>query len=411
MYWQKQGIFAKVPQMKRWISYGAILLFFLIDIAVVSGAIEFDLATVQLIFAPLVVFLISTISISDVKVPWKATLIALLLVFACFLFVHSTPSTKDGPILVARFDKDPFNSQSYIFKNNLNEVLAQTSEIETKSLSRRFQTQEEAKEYLSAHKGIAALIWGSKRWLNVNFQREKAFELSQSNCSSLFDYFSGLKLINNVSWIGLSYEPLKGTTEFLGNLFAGQVPLEQYAIDSRSMRSIFLKKHLIRAGTLWEQWTSPSHKGLPLMLLGNYLIVEALQHPQYEPEMFKKAIKHYSSALLYVKTEDNPQLHRAVYSNLGIATYIRSRLEKKSKGRKLAVKLLKKAVTLDTSKENEKDQEDVIRVAVENLELVKEKIKNRRKSKKLKQINGTPKPNGVKKSNRLKKKQLMIANS
>jgi len=369
------------------------------------------LATVQLIFAPLVVLLISTMSIYEVRVPWKVTLSTLVLVFASFLYLNSTPSIQDDSILVARFDKDPFNTQAYIFKDNLNNVIAQVSDLEVKSISRRFSSQEEAKKYLDAHKGVVALIWGSKRWLNVNFSKEKAFELSQSNCSSFFARFSGLKLINNISWIGLSYEPLKGTREFLGSLFAGRLPLEEYAKDSKSMRSIFLKKHLMRAATLWEQWTSPAHRSLPLMLSANYLVVEALQNPQYNAALFKKAIKRYSSAALYVKREDNPQLYSAIYSNLGIATYIRSRLEKKPKGRKLAVKFLKKAAALDTPAEYAKDLGDVRLVAVENLELIKEKINNRRKGRKLKEIEGTAQPKGVKKNKRLKKKQIKQSNA
>lgn len=337
-----------------------------------------DLASVQILLLPVVFLLIASLSIDGVRIPRAVLLCSVIFVLLCFLRIHWASTVRGNEYLVARLQDDKYDAQTHVLTTRLNEILLPISGVEAGTLYKEFKRKDEVRDYLESHKETRAIIWGSKKWLNISFQKDADFVLSPANSSSFFLRFYGLKLLSSVPHQGISYEPFEGVRQFLGHTLPSYVSLVDHSRDAKSTKAIFRHRHLMYAAGIVDFWRSLGHRALPNCLSANYLFVEALQLPEYDGELFKMLRKRYARAASYVKFRENPELYGAIYNNLGVASFIRSRIIGNKNMRKMSVKYLKKAAAIDRKKASRKhipvlgEMNSVAAVARQNLDFVRQ---------------------------------------
>jgi hypothetical protein len=149
----------------------------------------------------------------------------------------------------------------------------------------------------------APVLWGERRWLNVSLPDSQVLKRPQ-----LAD--SAYVLLEDVSLIGLSWEPADATIRFLANLIAGREALRNGKLEAA--------EHFFLAAAAVEAfWTSNAHRAYPLFLLGN-LYAHRAHSENAETGYTECATKAYATATAFLGTNDNPELLAAILQNKAV---------------------------------------------------------------------------------------------
>lgn len=310
------------------------------------GFLNLDLPFLQLALAPIVLLIVLQVSIKGLRVPRRVVILCGVLVLASFLSSRLFLGPSDHYVLIGRFQDDPSDAKTRIFREKLNEIIAEAGGVTADPLYSRMGNLAEARSFMERHRSVSILLWGSKRWLNATFHRQPEFELSARNSSAAFLTYYGLKLSAGGDWVGLSYSPEYATLQFLGRFISGFVPLGQYAARPSPPR----KQLLLTAGRNADLWMGEWHRAEALFIAGNYEFVELLQMPTYNPDRMQEVVRIYSQALKLVRIEQNGELSAALNNNLAIAAYIQSQITGDKRKRKWALKLFKVVLSFGRDK-------------------------------------------------------------
>ncbi len=358
--------------MKNRIWIGSAVFLYVTGFAAWLGYLEFDLETIQLAALPAVILLLAFCRPGGVRLPQILLFICVAVLLAGFFRKKWIPAGKDTPeILAARLQDDPFDAQSYLFQKNLNEALSRLSVREVNPLHSAFDSVPAVVKFLEEHPKVEAVLWGSKNWLNLNFQKRAPFKMSPSTAGSLFLRFYGLKFCSTVSWSGLSAEPSWATIQFLSNLLAGYSTIDDYARRVNSTSAVFNRRHVLNAAGVPDAWRSRAHKALPYWIAGNFHAAEALQQTQYRQDLFEAAMNSYAEASAVLRPDQNMELYTAVLVNAGIVAFLRSEFEHSREFLDKSLSLLKRASSIDRKRPYGKDVRNLAVLARRDLDWIR----------------------------------------
>lgn len=223
-------------------------------------------------------------------------------------------SHAHGVVYVMRLSGDATGGESRI----LREAIAGPESSLTRGFYREIDPKNDLRGQLAKlfdqTQGESGIVWGSTRFVRyspapkvavkiksfVEYQRSKRYIVSPR--------LGELLLVTDVPVIGMSFEPIGATGNFLRLLTkAGRATgeLRQQLLES--------------AGRIQDRWRASEHKAYPFFLVGTGLISDYIENGGQEKALLECSVRDFQSALTLLKTGGTPQLLAAVRNNLAIS--------------------------------------------------------------------------------------------
>lgn len=276
---------------------------------------ELNLATAQLAAFPFVIFLVSRIRLLGRRLP---------AVFLAFSFVgagvaaalsYSGHLLAGSRVVVAKLQRDEYESSTRIFREDLKAALAEHSQLEPQRYFHEVRSYEEARGQLSGDAGASALIWGDERWLNVALRTSPPLLLASAAGLVPEARLVDFELVTSVPAIGVSFNPERETVRFLAALLSG-------ALGGRADGALLLGEAAGRQAA----WSSAAHRAYAHWLLGNRQLLEAFSGSSFEPGALECAYGSYLTARRLLRYGDNAELLSAIHNNLAVLLYAQLKL-------------------------------------------------------------------------------------
>lgn len=300
---------------KRWLN--AILLFALLAVAgrivIVFYAPDY-LDRLQLtVFAALIVVLIGA-RVRFLSIPTLVLAGVGGAIGAGYGYSVLNSSDDRLPTLyVTRLSGDPTGGQSRIIREAI--------EARDGSLARRFHREleldgrkrEQLKDFFDRARGESGIVWGTTGLVRYSpspkvAQRIKVLPGASGVARAPVSRRLGeLLLIPDVPVIGLSFQPIAATGEFLAGLTKAQ-----------RLSGIERDIELEATGRLAAHWRSAEHRAYPFFLLSVDLVRRYFAEGAKEPGLLQCAQRDLQTAMTFLVTGGNTELLAAVRNNVGV---------------------------------------------------------------------------------------------
>ncbi len=310
------------------------LIIFIFSLAIfwVARSYGADVSIAQLLAMPFLLLAICGANILGLAINRGILILAFLFGLSGVALSYNIEKLSTGGIFVARFDDDPLESESRIFRNHMSEILEPITNVKALRYPFPIASDLSANTILKSEQKDA-LIWGSSRWLNATIRYKKNLQIKDiltmdqlSNIS--LPELGNLYLIFSPNTFGLSFGKNAHTDVFLAFVLAAEVS------ESEPERESLFKL----AGLTKSHWTTNAHKAYPLWRLGNLQLLKAIEHGEYEPGELDCALNNYQLAAAFLdNARQNLDLHSAILTNHAVALYIKSKLENKPELEKIYV--------------------------------------------------------------------------
>lgn len=320
--------------LQRWRACSLLLL--LVSFLLIHGLLhqrggsifELDRTTVQVIVFPLMLWIVSQLSIGGAQVPRRYIIGALVCALISVGWSYTYRGDESRIFLVARLADDALESDSRLFRERLNAVLERTSDARAVRYYRSFKEYREVRQFMASRK-VQAVVWGNRRWLNVAFADRPTVTLqdvarglgSVTNGGSPLQHYPSFEIVQSVPAIGLSYAPELYTSSFLAELLTGTLPRSYHLADGTGSEA-GKEMALASAASIVAGWTSRAHRAYPLWVLGNMHLLRALRGPKPEIGETRCALAFYRKARHFLQRHDNPELMAAIANNFGVAIFV-----------------------------------------------------------------------------------------
>ncbi|RMG40734.1 MAG: hypothetical protein D6719_10125 [Candidatus Dadabacteria bacterium] len=257
--------------------------------------------------------------------PVERILRLILLTVLCFaglagFIAFRIDVSGDSSFVVSRLSDDDLESSSRILRNRIRELTKVYGKVGISRYYDAIVSVKEANEFFKNNPETPAVVWGSKRWINITVRGVRSLRFDEFKLAGIkgkLPFF----WINTVPAVGLSFKPELGTARYLAALFAAlATPIEGSSLKELALR----EQNLKAAASLRETWTSFEHRGYALWLLGNQYVVEAFSQNPPEISGLDCGINSYIKAGKYLRVQDNPEFYAAIKNNLAISYYLKS---------------------------------------------------------------------------------------
>jgi len=311
----------------------AILLlvsFFGAIVIAILGGQESVRSSVQLAIFPVVVLLLSALTLKGLRLPRMLVGLAAIGVLCGAIVRYSDVGLQEGVFAIAPFTSDTLENKTMIFRDNVRRFAGEGSASVIGAISARVSTEEEARGILAQRPQLGGIIWGSERWIHVSSRLSPPVSLRQMPERSYARErlkelgFSDLRLITQAPWVGLSKGLDVRTYEFVGRYARASVLLSQRMTDFAASSDL---EHLLqRAASIQAAWTSSEHLAAPKIMLGTYYLARAISGHDVEWGDLRCALASYRSAWLILRKRGNPALMAAIRNNEAVIKILISNL-------------------------------------------------------------------------------------
>jgi hypothetical protein len=283
-------------------------------------------------------------------------------------------------VYVTRLSGDPTGGQSRIIREAI--------ESRNGSLARRFhreldlnrQKREQLRQFFDRAKGESAIVWGTTgliRYSALPKVAQRLKSLPQASAPSgggggaqplVSRKLGELLLIPDVPVIGLSFQPIGATGEFIAGL-------------TRAQRLSGLERdlELEATGRLAAGWRSAEHRAYPFFLLSTELVRRYFLEGAREPGLLLCAQRDLQTALTFLVTGGNTELLAAVRNNAGVVRALI--IESEGGNVALAAEHLRLAKRAGARSDPFGLEGDAARFAAENLRILLGQVEKKGKAK------------------------------
>lgn len=285
-----------------------------------------DVSRAQAIAFP--IFALFLYFVARIVAPVKGIVLAAVTALGVFgiAYAYNYHLFAGSSFVVATLGDDSFASETRIFKKVIEAESKRTGGVSVTPFYTGLHTAAGAQEILQDDDRTKGVVWGTRRWLNVTLSESVQSRRLQDFSAVWVGEYGGLKIVEKVPWIGLSYKPIRQTAEFLSAVFHGSTEMLQFAAQMQA------------------PWTSYAHRGLAYLYLGNQQLKTALGGQRYNFAAMDCAIASYQAGWALVQTGDNPELKAALLNNLAVGTYLQGVYEDQKQLRKKGRKDLALAI-------------------------------------------------------------------
>ncbi len=292
-------------------------------LAVVCGGGSQARILAQLVVLPVVLFGLSRLIISSVRLPKVIIGIAALAALSGAVLQYSNMGVSPGALVVARMKDDPLGSETVIIRDKLRKAYGPGGATQIVTQEKVVSSAEQAREFLMSQQNAGALVWGGERWLNLSMRVPEPFSLSRLPQGSVGQQLLNRRkiqdvfLIVGVPWVGVSSGANSTTAEFVTGMLG---PIGQFSEIVRSSREDIEFDRAVRSvAALRTRWSSNAHRALPVWMSGTYHLSQALAASTLEGGDLLCALASFKSARANLRAGDNPTLEAALLNNQAIA--------------------------------------------------------------------------------------------
>ena len=283
------------------------------------GGQEAIRSTVQLGVFPILLLLLSGLTVKGVRLPRVLVGLAAIGVLCGAIVRYSDVGLQDGAFGVTRFESDPLENKTRIFRDNVRRFAGPGATSRVGVIAPRVASEADARKVLSERAQLGGVVWGSERWVTISPRLSPPVSLRQMPETSyarrrlselgLADLF----LITQAPSISLSKGLDASSFEFIGGMMraASMVP----HLTSGETVSPELEHLLQRVSSIRAMWSSSVHLAAPKLTLGTYYVLQALYPPTLEWGDFECGEASLRSARVILNKGGNPELKAAVYNN------------------------------------------------------------------------------------------------
>ncbi len=343
--------------LKIWMRYG-VLFAVSASLACIYPAAR---PLVQLLIVPLLGCMLWGISIQGARIPRVLFALAFFGVGVGAVLRFSTVHLRDGAFVVATVSKQGLWQETKIYRDRLHRALGSDGRSLAGLHRGAIESQLEAESILAKRHALGGVIWGASRWMSMSFRQIPGMSLRsfpEGSVAKIWldaNHLQDLRVVRSVPSVGVSHGHQDATVHFIADM----IPLwNDFARHTApSMASPELEAQLAGLARTQARWSSRSHIGFVLWMLGTYHLVRAVEGDSISSGDLSCALRYFSDALGQFRPRDNPSLYAALQNNFGIAMLIDADFsEKRDKARAHALKRIKvaKRVALPVS-DNGKD--------------------------------------------------------
>lgn len=303
---------------------------------------------VQLLVVPPLIFMLWGISIQGARIPRVIFALAFLGVGVGGIIRFSTVHLRDGAFVVATVSKQGLWQETKIYRDRLHRALGSDGRALAGLHRGTIESHSEAESILANRRNLGGVVWGASRWMSISFREtpgvslgsfpEGSFAKRWLDSNNLRD----LRVVRSIPSVGLSHGHQDATVHFIADM----IPLWNDFVrhSTPNMTSPELESRLAGLARIQARWSSRSHIGLVLWMLGTYHLVRAVENESISGGDLACALREFADALEQLRPPDNPSLYAALQNNFGIAMLIDADFsEKRDKARAHALKRIKLA--------------------------------------------------------------------
>lgn len=362
--------------MKRFGFLLALTTVIAIFYALRASAVSLMLAQ-ALICLPLLILLLKS-RIFGEQFPRALALTALTLAALSMGFVSTYRTSERKGFYVARLANDDLEAVSRSFRAKFNSSAKIKWNVEALRYADEIKNPDELASILPAEIN-APLIWGDDKILNVSLPASASQSLGeivskQGRVISL-PGLERLKLVDSVPFVSLPKFPEQEGIWFLEGLMEALTPLTLSTLDrylTRSEPERIANDLALRNSSLIRGWSNQSHRALPLFLLGNRYLIEALSGEVLGEGMLHCASEAYRVAQRYLESGlGNQELLAAILNNKAIVFFAQTIEHNNKRYKAKRIKAFLKASSKSRKTLRVQGYEPVWSVAWENAEILR----------------------------------------
>jgi len=286
---------------------------------VLLGGQEAVRSSVQLAVFPILLLLLSTLSMKGMRLPRLLVGLSAIGVLCGAIVRYSDVGLQDGAYGIARFESDPLENKTRIFRDNVRRFVGPRAAAQVGVIAPRVASEADARRVLSERPQLGGVIWGSERWIQISMRPAPPFSLRQMPETSYARQrlqelgLSDLWLMEGAPSIGLSKGLDMGSFEFIGGL------IRAASMSSGRARgenlSSELEQLLQRVSSIRAYWSTSDHLAAPKLFLGTYYLAQAIYGPTLEWGDLDCAEGSFRSARIILNRGGNAELMAAVHNN------------------------------------------------------------------------------------------------
>lgn len=293
----------------------------------VSGGSSHARLVAQLIVLPFVLIAFSRMAIKSIRLPRIIVGVVCIAALSGAVARYRDVTLVPGAFLVARFENDKLGTHTTIVRDRMRSLLGVGALTKVGAHERVVQSAEDAREVLSEHPKVLAVVWGGERWLNVAMRVPEPLSLATLPEESLGKQFLAehelgeLKLVTGVPSFGLSQSLDFNSSRFIALLVN---PLNAFlAALTAPEDSPRFESAIREAAALKSTWSSFAHRSFPMWMTGTYHLARALRSSDQENGDFACALASFRAAKSHLRG-DNPALEAAILNNEAILRLVRA---------------------------------------------------------------------------------------
>jgi hypothetical protein len=333
---------------------------------------KLDLSIVQYLAFPVMLFVVSRLSLAGRRIPGFLLLLAFVCAAAGGSLAYSFHNDPERGFLIAKILDDNFETETRIFREKVNAEIGSESGVRASRFYRSLASSREATDFLLEHPEANAVVWGGERWMTISFAHREPLDLLNAPLAPLFEGRINMKLVSSIPAIGLSFRPDAATAKFIALAMRGSLTDKEGKYDSSS------DFDLLQAATMAGGWSSGAHRAYIWWQLGNRHLLRVLYSGSVDRADLDCALRYYAAGHHLLRWGDNVALRAALLNNEAVARYAIMILEGRRHLRPAIRKGLERAMRSGREPNLYKVRLDGALVARENLYRIGPDLRERR---------------------------------
>jgi hypothetical protein len=285
--------------------------------------------TVQLAVFPLVLLLLSALSLKGVRLPRVLIGLSAIGVLCGAIVRYSDVGLEPGAFGVARFAQDPLENTTRIFRDRVRAFMGARALTKLGVIGREIRSEKEAREALKERPQLSGVVWGAEPWVTISIVPAAPVSLASLPESSFARRRLGelglhdLQIISQVPEVGVSKGLDPATSEFIGRLLRVVPNFPQALRGEHDADDIELQ--LRSAAAIQARWTSSAHIAAPKWMLGTLHLMKAVSGPELSwGDLVCAEVAFRSARIIAIKTGAPPALYSAILNNEAVVHILKA---------------------------------------------------------------------------------------
>lgn len=296
---------------------------------VALGGAQAVRGTVQLAVFPLMLMLLSALSLKGVRLPRLLIGLSAIGVLCGAIVRYSDVGLEPGAFGVARFARDPLENTTRIFRDRTRAFMGEKAITKLGVIGGDIQSEKEAREALRERPQLSGVVWGAESWVTISIAPSAPVSLESLPESSFARKrlrelgVRDLLVISQAPEVGISKGLDPATSEFIGRLLRVVPEFPTALRDERDLSD--MEAQLRIAAAIQARWTTSAHLAAPKWMLGTLHLMRAISGSEVSwGDLVCAEVSFRSARIIAIKTGAPPSLYAAILNNESILQILKA---------------------------------------------------------------------------------------